>query len=112
MESNDLTLLDTKKVDYAGVQTDPAFIGFRNNTAQIHHYDKYAFFTFTRAIDYFIGPKPGYTESSSQNTDEFNPRAATPKFQIDRINARYHYTISNLNWLPNSDNVHAKYISQ
>ena len=40
--------LDRSNVDYASTRVDPAFIGFRNDEAEIHHYDKYAFFSYVR----------------------------------------------------------------
>jgi hypothetical protein len=104
--------LDKSSPDYACVRVDPAFMGLRNDAADIHHYDKYGFFAFVRATDYFLGHKPGFTTQNQNIYTEFDSAAGTCKYQIDRINPRYHYCIENMRWLPDSDNAHAKYSSQ
>jgi hypothetical protein len=105
--------LDSNSVDYATVRVDPAFMGLRNDAAGIFHYDKYGFFTYVRAVDFFIGSKPcSATASEVEPTAEFNPRAGLHHYQMDRTNPRYHYTINNMRWLPDSDNIHAKFSNQ
>ena len=105
--------LDQTSPDYASVRVNPAFIGFRNNEADIRHYDKYAFFAYVRAIDFFIGHKPGYNADTENAVGaEFNTNAAMHYYHMDRISPRYHYTISNMRWLPDSDNTYEKYSSQ
>ena len=82
--------LDRSNAEYASVRVDPAFTGFRNDAANIHHFDKYAFFTYVRAIDFFIGHKPGYTATAPDLDAEVNTNACMHHYHIDRIRARYH----------------------
>jgi hypothetical protein len=104
--------LDKTSPDYACVRVDPAFMGLRNNAADIHHYDKYGFFSYVRAIDYFLGHtphKPGFIIHHTKYLHRIWLECGHLHISNGPINPRYHYCIENMRWLPDSDNAHAKY---
>ena len=57
-------------------------------------------------------PAPAPATHAENAHGEFDTTAVAHHYHMDRIRPRYHYTITNMRWLPDSDNAYERHASQ